>query len=414
MYNPMQPTAPRTLHPVLPVTLLPAVFMLERFTYYGVRSILILYMLNVLKLAQDDAMSIYSLFTIAMFLMVIPAGIFSDFVLKPPLALIIGISAEILGCGLLLVPSVFTMAGGILLIVIGSSLFKTTMFALLGTHYLYSGRAHLLDSGYSVLYAGVNIGAFLAPIVIGGLSDTGNPGHLVYGFAIAAVAAVIALVLLLLFNTKLAAPSDQQQMPYAAPSSPYLPPLQQQHNMDIPVLLAMLLMLPFYWQAYDLLYSGIYRGGDSEYAMLISTTVSVILSGGVSFLLWSYVRVDSRIKIATGISLLLLLLVLKGIMPYGSGFVYTTLIFSGVSEMLVSIPGSSVIARYAPAPWRATFFGVSYFLAGAFNWLLNKLHFNYNIMGISYIDLFIISFCLLFAVFFLVYALVMRKRPYSS
>lgn len=410
----MQPPAPRTLHPVLPVTLLPAVFMLERFTYYGVRSILILYMLSVLKLAQDEAMSIYSLITIAMFLMVIPAGIFNDFVLKPPLALIIGISAEILGCGLLLVPSVFTMAGGILLIVIGSSLFKTAIYALLGTHYLNSGRAHLLDSGYSVLYAGVNIGAFLAPIVIGGLSDTGNPDHLVYGFAIAAVAAVIALVLLLLFRTQMAAPPNQQYISHAAPSLPYLPPLQQQPKMDIPVLLAILFMLPFYWQAYELLYDTIYRSGDSGLAMKISTTVSVILSGGVSFLLWSYVRIDSRIKIATGIFLLLLLLALKGILPYGSGLVYTTIILSGVSEMLVAIPGSSVIARYAPASWRATFFGVSYFLAGAFNWLLNRLHFNYNIMGIKYIDLIIVSGCLLFAVFFLVYALVMRKRQYSS
>jgi POT family proton-dependent oligopeptide transporter len=410
MYNPMQPPAPRTLHPVLPATVLPAVFMLERFAYYGVRSILILYMLQTLLLSQQEASSIYSLFTIAMFLMVIPAGIFNDFVLKPPLALIIGVAAEILGCGLLLVPSVYTMAGGILLLVIGSSLFKTAMYALLGTHYINSGRTHLLDSGYSVLYAGVNIGAFLAPIVIGGLSDTGNPAHFVYGFAIAAVAAVLALVLLLVFRTQLAAPPAQPQVP----ASHYLPPLQQQQSIDIPVLLAMLLMLPFYWQAYELLYSDIYRGADSGVAMTISTIVSVFLSGGVSFLLWSYVRFDSRLKIAGGLFLILLLLLFKAILPYGNGIIYTTLIMSGVSEMLVGIPGSSIIARYAPASWRATFFGLSYFIVGAFNWLLNKVHISYRILEISYIDLFIVIFCLLFAVFFLVYAIVMRKRPHSS
>ncbi len=411
MYNPMQPPAPRTLHPVLPVTVLPAVFMLERFTYYGVRSILLLYITNAMLFGREEALNIYSLFTIALFLMAIPAGIFNDFVLKPRLGLITGIAAEILGCFLLAVPSVITMAGGMLLLIIGTSLFKTAIMSLMGSYYMHTGRSNLLDSGYSVLYLGINIGAFLAPVVIGGLSDDGNPSHLFYGFLIAAFTGIIALVLLLVFYKQISVPPDSAPVTVQVP---YMQPIPKTNHADILSLVAVLLILPIFWQAYEIMSNPFYNMESLANQSGLIPGLATVCSCGLGVLLWTYLRIDSRIKIAAGLLLAILLMLLAIAVPENRGIAIVLIVLASVAEMFVGIAVSSVIAFNAPPAWRATFFGVSYFIAGAFNWLLGKIHFSYNIMGISYIDLFIITFCLLFAVFFLVYALVMRKRPYSS
>lgn len=407
----MQPPAPRTLHPVLPVTLLPAVFMLERFTYYGVRSILLLYMMDAMLFGRDDATNIYSLFTIVLFLMAIPAGIFNDFVLKPRLGLVIGIAAEILGCFLLAVPSVIIMLAGMLLLIIGTSLFKTAMMSLMGTYYIHTGRSYLLDSGYSVLYVGINIGAFLAPVVIGGFSNDGNPGHLFYGFLIAAFAGIIALVLLLVFYKHIAVPTDVAP---AAVRLPYMQPIPKTNHADILSLVAVILVLPIFWQAYEIMSNPFYNTESLTRQSGLIPGIATVCSCGLGVLLWTYLRIDSRIKIAAGLLLAVLLMFLAIAVSENRGIAIVLIILASVAEMFVAIAVSSVIAFNAPASWRATFFGVSYFIAGAFNWLLGKVYFKYSVLGISCFDLFIIIFCLLFAVFFLVYALVMRKRPYSS
>lgn len=411
MYNPMQPPAPRTLHPVLPVTVLPAVYMLERFTYYGVRSILLLYMMKTMLFGHEVAMNIYSLFTIVLFMMAIPAGIFNDFVLRPRLGMVIGIGAEILGCFLLAVPSVITMAGGMLLLIIGTSLFKTAMMALMGSYYINTGRSNLLDSGYAVLYVGINIGAFLAPAVIGGLSDDGNPGHLYYGFLIAAFAGIIALVLLLVFYKQIAVPTYTAP---AAPQLPYMQPIPKTNHADILSLVAVLLLLPVFWQAYEIMSNPFYISESFSQQSGFIPGIAAVCSCGLGVLLWTFMRIDSRIKIAAGMLLAVLLMILAMAVPENQGVAIVLIILAAVAEMFVTVAAASVTAFNAPASWRATFFGLSYFLAGGFGWAVNKLHIKSGSAGIDYFSLFILLLSIVFAVFFLVYALVNRRKPYSS
>jgi proton-dependent oligopeptide transporter, POT family len=172
--------------------------MWERFSYYGMRALLLLYMTAPLSaggLGFDAAQggAIYGLYTSMVYLATLPGGWIADRLIGPRRAVLYG--------GLIIAAGHFCMAAsalamfylGLFLIVIGTGLLKGNVSVIVGK--LYAQGDSRRDAGFSIFYMGINLGAFIAPLVCGYLGQQIN-WHL--GFAAAGVgmtAGVIQYVL---------------------------------------------------------------------------------------------------------------------------------------------------------------------------------------------------------------------------
>src|SRR5215475_6232464 len=159
--------------------------MWERFSYYGMRAILTLYMTKAVALGGlglDDkfAQGIYGAYTGSVYLMSIPGGWFADKVLGTRRAVLIGGILIALGHYSMAVPTIYTFSAGLVLIVLGTGLLKPNVSAVVGE--LYSPEDQRRDAGFSLFYVGIDIGALAAPLVTSPLGEKIN-WHLGFGAA---------------------------------------------------------------------------------------------------------------------------------------------------------------------------------------------------------------------------------------
>jgi len=168
--------------------------MWERFSYYGMRALLILYMVGStqkpgLGFGTAKAAQIYGIYTMAVYLMGIPGGFLADRVLGHYRAVLIG--GIIIACGhfSMAVPGMSFFYLGLCLIVIGTGLLKPNVSTIVGT--LYARDDVRRDAGFSIFYMGINLGAFIAPLICGWLGQKIN-WHA--GFAAAGFGMVLGLI----------------------------------------------------------------------------------------------------------------------------------------------------------------------------------------------------------------------------
>ncbi|SPL70445.1 Di-/tripeptide transporter [Acinetobacter stercoris] len=169
----------------------------ERFSYYGIRPLLILYMAAMvtnggLGLDRPTAAAIVGLFAGSMYLMTVLGGWIADNWLGQARSVWYGsiiIAFGHLSIALTAIFSSFFFYFGLVLIVIGSGLFKTCISVMVGT--LYSAKDSRRDAGFSIFYMGINLGSFIAPLITGLLIQN-NGWHL--GFGIGGIGMLIALI----------------------------------------------------------------------------------------------------------------------------------------------------------------------------------------------------------------------------
>jgi proton-dependent oligopeptide transporter, POT family len=148
--------------------------MWERFSYYGMRAILILFMTAPLAaggLGFDTAKAgpIYALYVSSVYLLSVPGGWVADRVLGLRRTVFVGGVIIMLGHICLAVPSITTFYLGLALIATGTGLLKSNISVLVGK--LYTPEDVRRDAGYSIYYMGINTGALIAPIVTGWLAQ---------------------------------------------------------------------------------------------------------------------------------------------------------------------------------------------------------------------------------------------------
>ena len=215
--------------------------MWERFSYYGMRSLLVLYMTkylllrghggNALGLAglksgleavfgpldiQPLSSQIYGLYTALVYLTPIFGGLLADRVLGQRRTVIVGAVLMAIGHFMMAVEQLFLFA--LLALILGSGAFKPNISTQVGG--LYAPDDQRRDRAYSIFYVGINIGAFLAPLVCGTLGEEAG-WH--YGFAAAGVGMLIGLSIYLYALPLL--PADELQKAKAARASRH-PPLE--------------------------------------------------------------------------------------------------------------------------------------------------------------------------------------------
>lgn len=149
--------------------------MWERFSYYGMRAILILFMTAQLTsggLGMDKATAgaIYGIFTASVYLLSLPGGWVADRILGQRKAVFYGGIIIALGNALLAAPLTWTFYLGLGLICVGTGLLKTNASTMVGS--LYAPGDVRRDAGFSIYYMGINVGALLAPLAVGYVGQT--------------------------------------------------------------------------------------------------------------------------------------------------------------------------------------------------------------------------------------------------
>ncbi|MCA1618934.1 MAG: peptide MFS transporter [Acidobacteria bacterium] len=181
----------------------------ERFSYYGMRAILVLYMVapaaqGGLGFDTKQAASIYGTYTMSVYLTALPGGLVADRWLGARLAVLLG--GIVIACGhfTMVFRSTTFLYAGMALIAIGTGLLKPNISAMVGG--LYSEKDPRRDGGFSLFYMGINIGAVLAPLVCGYLAQSAGfksflasrgfdpAGSWHWGFGAAGVGMILGLV----------------------------------------------------------------------------------------------------------------------------------------------------------------------------------------------------------------------------
>jgi POT family proton-dependent oligopeptide transporter len=168
--------------------------MWERFSYYGMRALLILFMTALptaggLGFDTATAGAVYGLYTSMVYMTSLPGGWIADRLIGQRRAVLYGGILIASGHFSMAVPALATFYLGLTLIVIGTGLLKPNISVLVGQ--LYQPGDIRRDAGFSIYYMGINVGAFLSPLVCGYLGQRVN-WHL--GFAAAGVGMVFGLV----------------------------------------------------------------------------------------------------------------------------------------------------------------------------------------------------------------------------
>jgi len=168
--------------------------MWERFSYYGMRALLVLYLVNGMHYPREDALQLYGIYTGLVYITPMLGGWIADRWLGMRLGAVIGGTVMMLGHFAMAVPSMLHVALGLL--IVGNGFFKPNTSSMVGE--LYDGvEDPRRDGGYTIFYMGINLGATFSPFVCGTLGQ--NVGwH--YGFASAGVGMAIGLFTLLTFQ----------------------------------------------------------------------------------------------------------------------------------------------------------------------------------------------------------------------
>jgi POT family proton-dependent oligopeptide transporter len=239
--------------------------MWERFSYYGMRSLLVLYMTkyllmpdqadNVMGLAgvksslekvfgqldvQPLSSQIYGFYTALVYLTPIFGGLLADRVLGQRRTVIVGACLMALGHFLMAVEQLFLFA--LATLILGSGAFKPNISTQVGGLYAPGDRRR--DRAYSIFYVGINVGAFLAPLVCGTLGERAS-WH--YGFAAAGVGMLIGLAIYLYAMPLL--PADELQKAKAAHAE--RTPLGRDEWRGVVALLVLFVPTALFWATYE-------------------------------------------------------------------------------------------------------------------------------------------------------------------
>jgi proton-dependent oligopeptide transporter, POT family len=158
----------------------------ERFSYYGMRALLVLYLVNKMQYSRAHALEVYGLYTGLVYLTPLLGGYLADKMLGRRKAVLIGGILMGLGQIFLMFPATLTLALGLL--IAGNGFFKPNISTMVGG--LYREGDTRRDGAFTIFYMGINLGALFSPIICGNL---GERVGWAFGFGSAAIGMALGL-----------------------------------------------------------------------------------------------------------------------------------------------------------------------------------------------------------------------------
>ncbi len=378
--------------------------MWERFSYYGMRALLVLYMVryllepqragSVVGLAsfksaleavfgplamQPLASQIYGFYTGLVYLTPILGGLLADRALGQRRTVILGATLMAIGHFMMAFEHLFLLA--LIVLILGNGTFKPNISTQVGALYAPSDRRR--DRAFSIFYVGINLGAFLAPLICGTLGEDLG-WH--YGFAAAGVGMTLGLIIYLIATPNL--PKDAFTRREVAKA-----PLDRAARQSIGALLLLFPPVSLFWATYEQEGNTIalwadhftdrhFLGGEVPVTWFQAFNPFIIFAFTpliVTFWRWQGRREPSTVaKMAIGLLLnaVSYLVMVAAAWDAGGGkaswlWLFAYFVIITVGELYVSPTSLSLVTKVAPAPllsmimgvWLATSF-VGNFLAG--------------------------------------------------
>ena len=174
--------------------------MWERFSYYGMRAIFILFMTKILLMRDADASQIYGSYTGLVYLTPLLGGYLCDKFLGNRRSIVIGGLLMALGQFFMFLSASVGADGGISMmwlgltaLIIGNGFFKPNISTMVGQ--LYPANDRRIDSAFTIFYMGINLGAFFSPLVCGSMDFK-------WGFLAACIGMLIGLAVFIVYQKK--------------------------------------------------------------------------------------------------------------------------------------------------------------------------------------------------------------------
>ncbi len=225
----------------------------ERFSYYGMRAILVLFL--VAKASGENpgwgwentkAISLYGTYTMLVYLMSIPGGLLADKILGQKKTVMLGGALLVLGHSILAVQQDWAFYTGLGLIVLGVGCLKPNISTMVGG--LYPKGDDRRDKGFTIFYIGINIGAFLSALIVGYVGE--NYGwH--YGFGLAGIGMAFGMLVYVLGQKYLEGVGDYLGDADNPNQEAMNKPLTAIEKDRIKVMLLSFLLIIIFWGAFE-------------------------------------------------------------------------------------------------------------------------------------------------------------------
>ena len=170
--------------------------MWERFSYYGMRALLVLYLVTKtsdsnagLGWDNGEALALYGWYTMLVYVASIPGGIIADRILGQKKAVIVGAILLVIGHSILAVEQMWAFYTGLGFIIAGVGMLKPNISTMVGG--LYKKGDIRRDKGFTIFYIGINVGAFLSSLIVGYVGEVFG-WH--YGFGLAGICMLFGLI----------------------------------------------------------------------------------------------------------------------------------------------------------------------------------------------------------------------------
>ena len=220
--------------------------MWERFSYYGMRALLMLYMVNALQFSSEKAGSVYGTYTGLVYLTPLLGGYLADRYIGARKSILIGGILMALGHFAMAFPPLPFFYTALGLLILGNGFFKPNISTVVGQ--LYEKNDPRKDSAFTIFYMGINLGALFSPFVCGYLGEKID-WHL--GFAAAGVGMVLGLILYMWGQKKLL--GDIGLRPARKPKGKNVEeePLTREEKDRIAAIFILAFFVIFFWSAFE-------------------------------------------------------------------------------------------------------------------------------------------------------------------
>jgi len=375
--------------------------MWERFSYYGMRALFVLYLTSKtvdenpgLGWSSGEALALYGWYTMLVYVASIPGGWIADKILGQKKSVLVGGILLVIGHSILAIEQMWAWYTGLGLIIAGVGMLKPNISSMVGG--LYKKGDIRRDKGFTIFYIGINIGAFLAGIIVGYVGEV-HGWH--YGFGIAGIGMTLGLIQFLwgqkyLVNVGnfLGASenvSDKEMMNK---------PLAKEEKDRVVVLLISFLLVIVFWGAFEQAggLMNLYASGKTD-RMLFGWEVPaswfqslnsmfIIFLGTTIALYWANRKLKG--KVSTSLFKMIIGLIIMGLgfffmtaasMEFnsnGSSAMYWLVLaylFHTIGELCISPVALSFITKLAPVKYGALMMGVYFAMTGFGNKLAGLL-----------------------------------------
>lgn len=183
--------------------------MWERFSYYGMRALFMLYMVQALLFDKEMASQVYGSYTGLVYLTPLIGGYIADRYWGNRRSIVIGAVTMAIGQFLLFLSACYfhhiemakyLMFCGLGLLILGNGFFKPNISTMVGR--LYTADDSRKDAAFTIFYMGVNVGSTLAPLICGLVGNTGHPEDFKWGFLASSLGMLLAATVFQVFKNK--------------------------------------------------------------------------------------------------------------------------------------------------------------------------------------------------------------------